>query len=818
MAFTISPSVVVQERDFSLTVVELANYVGATAGYAQWGPADKPVLVTGGEADFINRFYKPNDITAVDQFTAIDFLGYSPKMYYTRVVGATALNAVSAGNTPVLVKNEDEFANTNLSGIQFLAKYPGSLGNGVIVDVADSTKFADWEFKTSFDYAPLANEYAIAVIDGSGNFTGEGKRKQTERLTVYGTASGGTKEGRAVALSGTVTGGTKQVENITFVGTASGAGNITVDGNNVAIASGDTATQVATKVASALAAVVATYDSATSNGAVVTVTFKVPGARTAIANVSGLAVTGTSAITTLGNANVALTLYGQTFNTVYGDTSAVVAGKFATALAANATVYDSAVATASTVNLVYKAYGVSAYPTTSQTSNGITAATSITQVGNANISLSVFGVTVAVNSGDKANVVANKIANALAADVTFVTTYESIAADRSSVVYSTKVVGKATSKTAPVDQSGLSFVVDVTSSGRLGSILEKYEIMTTDKTAKFPDGTTRYFVEALNKSSKYVYVGDKTIPLTAATNTMSGGVDDYTAKKVAAISVYSNAEQMDINYVWVAGDVIEQKAAIDVADTRRDCITFTSPMLSDVVNQKGNELTNITDWRSIELNRDSSYVFNTDNWALVYDQYNDVNRWIPTCGGTAGLLARTSADFDPWFSPAGHQRGRYKKYIRVAWSANKAQRDELYKIGVNSVVDFPAEGILLYGDKTSTSRPSAFNRINVRMAFIVAEKSVATFAKQFLFELNDAFTRAQFLNAVRPFLRNMQGRRAFEDFKVICDLRNNDGQVRAANKMVGQILIKPLYSINFVILDFAAVRPDVSFEEIETFI
>lgn len=817
MAFTISPSVVVQERDLTLSVVELANYIGATAGFAQWGPANKPILITAGEDDLIARFYKPNQDTYLDLLTATDFLGYSPKLWYTRVVGPTALNAVEGGNNPVLVHNEDEAEHGNFAGTQWMAKYPGSLGNGIVIDVADSAKFDTWEFRTSFDYKPAAGEFAIAVVDGSGAFTGLGQTKQVERLTVYNTASGGIKEQRSVVLSGTVTGGVQQVETLSFGGTATGT-TVTVDGVAVTIVAGDTAAQVAGKVATALAAVGATYQSAVASGSNVVVTFKVPGARTAVASGNENGITWSSTIDTLGDATVPVTLYGRTFNAQYGNTSAQVAALLAAQLALQTNVYAAATVVGSTVSLTYADYGVSAYPVTSQTSAGITANSSITVVGSDDIELTVFGATVGVKNKDTSAVVATKIAAALNLLTSFTNVYEAITADRSSVVYRRKNVGQATAKVAPAGQGGMEFIVDVTTPGKLGTLLEKYEIQTANRDAKFPDGTTRYFVEAINGSSDYIFVADRAQPLAAETVTLSGGADDYNVTRVAAIGEYANAEKMDVNYIWVAGNIIEQKAVADVVDTRRDCIAFFSPMLSDVVNNKGEELEDVTAWRSVELNRDTSYGFNTDNWALIYDKYNDVNRWIPTCGGTAGLLARTSADVDPWISPAGHQRGRYKKYIRLAWSANKAQRDELYKIGVNSIVDFPAEGILLYGDKTSTSRPSAFSRINVRMAFIVAEKSIANFAKQFLFELNDEFTRSQFLNAVRPFLRGMVGRRAFEDFKVICDERNNNGQIRSENKMVGQILLKPLYSINYVILDFAAVRPDVTFEEIEKYI
>ncbi len=815
MAFTISPSVIVQERDISLAVVQLANFIGATAGYTQWGAASKPTLITGGEDDFIGRFYKPDANTYLDILTMNDFLSYSSKAWFTRVVGSAARNAVEGGNNPVLVRNEDEAEAGTFTGTQWMAKYPGALGNGITVDIADSTKFPTWEFRGQFSYTPAAGEFAVAVIDGSGLFTGSGQAKQTERLTVYNRASGGIHEARGITLSGTVTGGTSQVEALTFTGTSTGT-SITVDGQAVTIAVSDTASQVATKVAAALAAITATYTSATASGAIVTVTYKTPALRTAIASGTSVGVSWSSVITTPGSDVAPVTLYGVTLATTYGQTATQVAALLAPALALQTNVYSSAIATGAVVNTIATPYGVSAYPSTVQTSGGVTATTAITTAGSSNFNITVFGVTVALVDQDTSDVVATKIAAALLLDTPFTTTYENIIADKAAVQYNQKVVGSKTAKVAPATQGGLDFAVDVNIPGRLGSILERYEIMTTDKKAKFPDGTTRYFADAINKGSKYIFVADTTLPFIAETVTLSGGLDDYTLSKAGAIAEYANSEKMDVNYIWVAtNNVVEQKAVIDVVDTRRDAIAFVAPTISDVVNQRGNELANVTAWRSTRLNRDSSYAFNTDNWALVYDKYNDVNRWIPTCGGTAGLLARSSQDFDPWISPAGHQRGRYKNYIRLAWSASKAQRDELYKIGVNSAVEFPAEGILLYGDKTSTSRPSSFSRINVRMAFIVAEKSIANFARQFLFELNDEFTRSQFLNAVRPFLRGMIGRKAFSDARVIADTRNNTSQVIAENTMVGSILLKPLYSINFIVLDFAAVGANITFEEVE---
>jgi phage tail sheath protein FI len=135
-------------------------------------------------------------------------------------------------------------------------------------------------------------------------------------------------------------------------------------------------------------------------------------------------------------------------------------------------------------------------------------------------------------------------------------------------------------------------------------------------------------------------------------------------------------------------------------------------------------------------------------------------------------------------------------------------------MGVNPVVQFPGEGVVLYGDKTMLAKPSAFDRINVRRLFIVLEKAIARAAKYSLFEFNDEFTRAQFVALVEPFLRDVQGRRGIFDYRVVCNETNNTPEVIDRNEFVGDIYIKPARSINFIQLNFVAVRTGVAFEEV----
>jgi phage tail sheath protein FI len=201
-------------------------------------------------------------------------------------------------------------------------------------------------------------------------------------------------------------------------------------------------------------------------------------------------------------------------------------------------------------------------------------------------------------------------------------------------------------------------------------------------------------------------------------------------------------------------------------------------------------------------------------YKYMYDKYNDVYRWVPLNGDVAGTIVRTDNTRDPWFSPAGFNRGQIKNVVKLAFNPGKSDRDTLYKVDVNPVVNFPGEGVVLYGDKTLLGKPSAFDRINVRRLFIVLEKAISTSAKFTLFEFNDEFTRATFRNLVEPYLRDIKGRRGIYEFKVVCDGSNNTPERIDRNEFWGDIYIKPARSINFIQLNFVAVRTGVSFDEI----
>ena len=376
-------------------------------------------------------------------------------------------------------------------------------------------------------------------------------------------------------------------------------------------------------------------------------------------------------------------------------------------------------------------------------------------------------------------------------------------------------------------------------SGVPGSILEVYRGLSRATNAKTTDGSTNYYKTVINESSKWVWWANdrSTAPSNTALNIASIdtaplylsfklGQDGDSESDVAVGTVltgydlFASAEDVDISLLMTGksrggtnGEQISNYLVDNIAETRKDCIVLTSPDKADVVNNSAQDESDDTVTFRNSC-RSSSYLVIDSGYKYQYDKYNDIFRWIPLNGDIAGLCVRTDAQRDPWFSPAGFNRGQIKNVVKLAYNPDQADRDLLYKNGINPVATFPGQGTILYGDKTALSKPSAFDRINVRRLFIVLEKAISTAAKFSLFELNDEFTRAQFISLVEPFLRDVQGRRGIYDYRVVCDETNNTGEVIDRNEFVGDIYVKPAKSINFIQLNFVAVRSGVAFDEV----
>src|SRR5210317_31249 len=373
-------------------------------------------------------------------------------------------------------------------------------------------------------------------------------------------------------------------------------------------------------------------------------------------------------------------------------------------------------------------------------------------------------------------------------------------------------------------------------SGTAGTILETFGFLSQASDAKKDDGTSNYYKDVISNQSNYIrWIDHDSVNLTDAGSTLAtggafdvhtsaledslaGGTDDNaptTGELALAYDLLEDADTVDVNLLFSVPDANGAETLaedlISIVNARKDCVAFVSPPIEDTVGSS----TPAADVKAFADGLSSTSYASCDSTALyVYDKYNDVYRWIGAAGHHAGLCANTDSVADAWFSPAGVNRGQLLGVTKLAFNPKKADRDTLYKARVNPIVSLPGQGTLLFGDKTLLSRPSAFDRINVRRLFIVLEKAISTAAKAQLFEFNDEFTRAQFRNLLEPFLRDVKGRRGLTDFLVVCDETNNTGQVIDTNRFVADIFIKPARSINFITLNFIATRSGVEFSEI----
>lgn len=414
----------------------------------------------------------------------------------------------------------------------------------------------------------------------------------------------------------------------------------------------------------------------------------------------------------------------------------------------------------------------------------------------------------------------------------------------------------ATSNGASNDEVHVA-IIDRTGaiSGTVGSVLEKFEYLSVARGAVTPDNSPNYISDVLNQNSQYIwngYFGDdsafgsdylnlggnwgttpdtdtavnyglgtglvdgvRTVNLgggqesaTLGTGEFAEGYDLFEDKLTTEIDfLIAPQHSSEANGTTVVNDLVS------IAEARKDCVVITSVDRAGVVGKTDAQAqTNAVSFANTLTK--SSYLVVDNNFFKVFDKYNDKYINIPAASSTAGLMAATDVIADPWYSPAGQRRGNYRGITGILTNPNQTQRDALYKAGVNPIANIPGTGLILFGDKTLESRPSAFDRINVRRLFIAIEKSIGEAAKNVMFEFNDEFTRAEFVNIVEPFLRRVKGRRGITDFRVVCDETNNNQEVIDNNQFVANIFVKPARSINFVQLNFVAVRTGVDFEEV----
>jgi hypothetical protein len=359
--------------------------------------------------------------------------------------------------------------------------------------------------------------------------------------------------------------------------------------------------------------------------------------------------------------------------------------------------------------------------------------------------------------------------------------------------------------------------------GTAGTVLETFPFLGTSASAKLSDGTSNFFQDVINENSNYIYCALDSAGALDSSEALSfsGGVvsSTLTTGQIATgFDEIENTEEYEVDFLIAPGMSAEADQVTVVNDlvtiassTRKDCVVVSSPNRAAVVNAANPVTSSVTTTNQFT---NTSYLVVDNNWLKVYDKYNDVYTYIPAASSTAGVMALSDLSAAPWYSPAGQRRGNYLGVTSLAYNATKSQRDTLYKVGVNPIINLAGQGIVLFGDKTKLARPSAFDRINVRRLFLTIERAIGKAAQNVMFEFNDEFTRAEFVNVVEPFLREIKGRRGITDFRVLCDETNNTAAVVDRNEFIASVFVKPARSINYVTLNFVAVRTGVSFDEV----
>lgn len=872
MAFLISPGVQVNEIDLTNVIPALAASTGGYAGHFTWGPVGQLVTVSS-EKDLINNFGSPDASTAKSFLTAASFLKYGNNLKVSRALstdarnstGAVAGTTVSTGDKR-LVRNLDEYQSiaTPLTTAAITARYPGAAGDSIRVVIArsnddtfdytgetntdegkakaalsallklnfsnipGSTSFADTYAAAIGQSTPILDEIHVLVIDDKGVITGT-PGSILERYEGLSLASDAKTETGSANYYKSVINSSSSYIYITSL-------------SSLNVAEWEQADKpIAQVYASGSTVTVPVLDSLGDSQLVVDVPFLYNSTydiTTGTAQVETQTIVAAAGATTAGNLNVTVTsalITGSSLVipvalTTADDTAVKVATKVRAAL--NAT---TAITTHYTVGGGTGAiYSLTVKPVA--TNSGITDTTF--NIAHANdTSVGITASTTSVRTpGVVMDLVPRLVEDLLASDGT---TY--------SVAVTVEKTSDGTVILAPITVE-TPVTVTVTTVKTIGTVpqaavIETFNIII-DENVKIDIANSDYNLNiAINTNSlsniiigypvyqTIISGGGYIAPTTAGTQDIrcTGAVVGslVTAGSItSALQYFADSETVDLNLLF--SETYPQGAGITysnstqntidsaiatIVNTRKDCVGFISAPL-DMATQFSDADKKDTLKRKADNINSSSYLIMDSTPVYVYNKYSDTYVWISACGHMAGLCANADRVADAWFSPAGLNRGGLLGVTKLAYNADQTSRDDIYKLGVNPIVSFPGQGILLYGDKTLQRKPSAFDRINVRRLFITLEKAIATAAKFQLFEQNDDFTRSAFRNTIEPFLRDVQGRRGITDFRVICDATNNTGEVIDNNNFVADIYIKPTRSINYITLNFISTRTGVEFREI----
>jgi hypothetical protein len=794
----VSPGVKVREVDLTVGRIDAANdQIGALAGPFVRGPVNIPVLVET-EQDLVNTFGKPSPKDGQYEYwyTASSYLSYGGTLRVVRSDASSLVNSHSAINSPVnlKIKSQEDYNNNfqNPTEWTWAAKDPGSWGNGLKVCVIDA--LADQ--RVSIGTFGIQVGYALTVgID-----------------TTYATANG-TVETFYGYIKGIVTQVNKTNIDVKIV---SRHDNVTGISEEISYSSSPL-NKIPTEISPSRPAYFQVFNNVGTASSLEKLRF------------------ANSAEVEIGSATI------RSNDTTL--LSKILEGDLVQSL--NST-YQSRVAE---INL---SQGEIILESPSPVSFGAT----------------TFVVTYVVIEEEEAQ---ERGEGLLTEDATVVDWYDqqTLGLSNSRIFWKSIAPKPATSQYAAERNARNDeiHVVVVDDSGKItgisGNIVEKFVNLSKAVDSRINPSENIYYKTYIGNNSGYIYSGEvDTIQGVNFTNingfvqssagtiawgqnatgvnfgcigaksyellngfdysSENGGMDIQLSDLLNSYDIFKNPAEYDVNFI-IGGPsggttIFEAQAKanslINIAENRKDCVACISPYRAGVINvpNSDTQTSNIINFFDALIS--SSYAVFDSGYKYMYDRFNNEFRYIPLNGDIAGLMARTSINNYPWFSPAGSSRGTINNAIKLALNPSQGQRDLLYPKRINPVIFSPGAGIILFGDKTALSYASAFDRINVRRLFLTLEDTIERAARAQLFEFNDTITRSNFLNIVEPYLRDVKAKRGITDFIVVCDESNNTPSVIDANQFKADIFIKPARSINFIGLTFVANRTGVSFEEV----
>ena len=791
----VSPGVNVREVDLTIGGITASNeQVGAIAGPFSKGPVDVPYLIQN-ENELLKTFGKP--ISSDSQYeywmSASSYLSYGGILRVIRTDGTTLNNSnagVSVASTTVKIKSYEDYINdySTATSWYYAAKNPGSWANNLKVCVIDA----------SADQRIAIGTFGLAV--------------------GYGITAGISTTFASIGVTTTTTGYLRGI--VTKVGDQFVDVKVTDRFDNTTGSSS-----------------LVSYSQNSLNS------FSSSSNNVFIKNSSGIA-TSIETVRFYGSVSTGSTVINPASLTSTLPSTGVVAGNLIQTLTAG----------------IVSTTSVAGFGTT--TVNGALQTTILIAAGAAGVGTNVQFVisNLASSSYDftttpNTPVVVSDWYNQQTLGLTNSTVYwKSIAEKPRTSQY-------ASERNALNDEIHIAVVDDTGAvTGIAGNVLEKFTFLSKSLDGKISPSESVYYKDYIANNSEYIFAGVATTgSATGFTGTtvytsssvgnwgqnaqgvifsgagnvtynLSGGVDYSAAngmsatldKIISSYDILSNPAEYQVNFLINGpsggASIYESQAKanklIAIAEQRKDCVAVISPHRSGVVNITNTETQTNNIINFFDPITSSSYAVFDSGYKYMFDRFNNTFRYIPCNADVAGLMARTSINQYPWFSPAGASRGAINGAVKLAYNPSKAQRDILYPKRINPIIFSPGAGIILFGDKTALSYVSAFDRINVRRLFLTIESSIERAARAQLFEFNDVITRSNFINIVEPYLRDVKSKRGITDFLVICDETNNTPDIIDANQFRADIFVKPARSINFIGLTFVATRTGVSFEEV----